>query len=557
IASVSNDSTIRLWSSETGECLFVLSGHEDFVLSARYAADGRRLVSGSKDGAIRVWDPETGTPDADWVIPRINCSRVVLSADGQQLAVMNSSRSSEICLVDAITGEKGLILDDGTSWLTDIAFSPIGELIVSSSKDKTVRLWDTSNGQLISRLSGHSNRITTCVFSPDGLQIASGDVDGIIRLWEVTTNGSSSNTQQLVAQVRTLTYCHDGLCIISDRVNGTIQRWDSFTGVSRSISLPSAPDVYSVALSPNGRWLASGIKGNIRLSNVETDVVERVLPSGTFGAVTDISFSRCGRWLVSCNDYWVTRLWDLESTDDEGKVVGEVNDQCRSRAHVVFSPVRDQIAVGLPSSPSRIRLFDPRAPDLRQPLKEVCLPGKLLSMDYSPDGQRLVLGTKASPILLWDLQSHKTKVKLEGHTDAVYSVAYSSCGKWILSGSRDKTARLWSGELDSWSCVAVVSGCSEAVTSVAWNSVAPMEFVTGCRDGSVRVWRISSTVAGEMSIHMCWSSHTGRLCAADLTFKGVVGLSPIYRKLLVQRGAIDDLLPSEEDDKGSIAVEVE
>ncbi|KAF9305584.1 hypothetical protein BGZ91_008728, partial [Linnemannia elongata] len=144
--------------------------------------------------------------------------------------------------------------------------------------------------------------------------------------------------------------------------------------------------------------------------------------------------------------------------------------------------------------------------------------------------------------------SDKPDVKLEGHTDEVYSVAYSSCGKWILSGSRDKTVRLWSGEVDSWSCVAIVSGCLEAVTSVAWNPVVPLEFVTGSDDGSVRVWRILSAEAGEVSVHMQWGSHTGQLCAADLTFKGAVGLSPIYRKLLVQRGAIDDSLLPEGDE---------
>ncbi|KAG0061519.1 hypothetical protein BGZ90_003551 [Linnemannia elongata] len=170
-------------------------------------------------------------------------------------------------------------------------------------------------------------------------------------------------------------------------------------------------------------------------------------------------------------------------------------------------------------------------------------------MDYSPDGQRLALGTSAFSILLWDLQSDKPNVKLEGHTGVVYSVAYSSCGKWILSGSRDKTARLWSGEVDSWSCVAVVSGFSEPVTSVAWNPVVPMEFVTGSDDGSVRVWRISSAKAGVISVRMHWGSHIGQLCAADLTFKGAIGLNPIYRKLLVQRGAIDNSLLPEGDDR--------
>lgn len=161
-------------------------------------------------------------------------------------------------------------------------------------------------------------------------------------------------------------------------------------------------------------------------------------------------------------------------------------------------------------------------------------------MNYSPNDQRLVFGTDASSILLWDVQSDEPDVKLENHTDAVICVAYSPSGKWIFSGSRDKTVLLWSGDVDSWSCVAVVSGCLKVITSIAWNPAVLIEFVTGSADGSVRVWRIPSAEAGGISIRMRWGSYTGQLCTADLTSKGAVGPSSLSRRLLVQRGAINE-----------------
>ncbi|OAQ32666.1 WD40 repeat-like protein [Linnemannia elongata AG-77] len=545
IASASYDSTIRLWSSDTGECLFVLNGHQAAVWSAAYSADGRRLVSGSSDGTIRVWDPETGTPEPGWVIFHFGSSRVTLSANGRQFALTAGLGGSEIRLVDAVTGEQGLILRDDIDRLTDIAVSPIGELIVSSSWDNTVRLWDSSNGQLISRMSGHRGRITSCTFSPDGLKIASGDENGIIRLWEVNTSRSSSIALELAAEVRTVVYSPDGLFIISNRLNNTLQLWGYPVGTFRSTPLTFPHNVYSTALSPNGCWFASGRTNGIHLLNAQTDVIERVLRGSTGCPIVDMSFSHCSRWLASCDGDGVTRLWDLESTIDQVKVVdGRVFlNRPNPRGYVVFSPVGDQFAVGSePGSgiPPRLRLFDARATDFRQPLKEAWITDSLRSMDYSPDGQRLVLGTEASSVLIWDLRSDKPDVILEGHTDEVNSVACSPCGKWIISGSRDKTARLWSGEVDSWSCVAVVSECLDAVTSVAWNPVVPMEFVTGSADGSVRVWQVSSTEVGHLSIRMHWGSHIEQLCATDLTFKGAIGLSPIYRKLLIQRGAIGD-----------------
>ncbi|KAK3824128.1 MAG: hypothetical protein JOS17DRAFT_833659 [Linnemannia elongata] len=552
IASASDDSMIRLWSSVTGECLFVLNGHENTVMSIAYSADGRRLVSGSSDGTIRVWDPETGTPEVGWSIPNVNAMRVVISADGSQFAAMVGWMSYEIRLVDAFTGEKGLRFDDGTDWLKDIAFSPSEKLIVSSSGDDTVRLWDSSSGQLISRLSGHASCPTACTFSSNGQQIASGDRDGIIRLWEVKASRPSSLMQQLAAEVQTVAYSYDGLSITSKRTRGIIQQWNSSTGASKFIPSPPESEVSSVMVSPNGHWFAMGCwDGFIHLWNVQTDVFERALFGSILCPISDMDFSPCGRWLVSCDYIGVVRLWDLESTDDQCKVVSGKDDQYSENGSVVFSPVGDQIAVGLvldTSRSSRIRLFDPQVTGLPHLLKEVWISGTLHSMDYSPDGRRLILGTGLPWALLWDLQSDKPNVTLEGHTEEVMCVAYSSCGKWILSGSWDRTVRLWSGEVDSWTSVAVVTGCSKAVTSVAWNPVVPMEFVTGSNDGSVRVWRISNAEAGDVLVHMHWGSHIGQLCAAHLTFKGAVGLSPTYRKLLIQRGAISDSQVPERDE---------
>jgi WD40 repeat protein len=61
-ASGSNDRTIRLWAcgntEALGECLGVLTGHEDQVMSVCFSPDGHILASGSDDRTIRLWDCE-------------------------------------------------------------------------------------------------------------------------------------------------------------------------------------------------------------------------------------------------------------------------------------------------------------------------------------------------------------------------------------------------------------------------------------------------------------------------------------------------------------------
>ena len=62
IVSGSGDNTVRVWDAATGQPVHVLEGHTGGVWSVAFSADGARIVSGSVDGARIVWDAATGQP---------------------------------------------------------------------------------------------------------------------------------------------------------------------------------------------------------------------------------------------------------------------------------------------------------------------------------------------------------------------------------------------------------------------------------------------------------------------------------------------------------------
>jgi WD40 repeat protein len=60
IVSGSGDKTVRIWDAVSGAALHTLQGHTDWVRSVAFSSDGSRIVSGSDDRTVRIWDAVSG-----------------------------------------------------------------------------------------------------------------------------------------------------------------------------------------------------------------------------------------------------------------------------------------------------------------------------------------------------------------------------------------------------------------------------------------------------------------------------------------------------------------
>ena len=120
----------------------LFQGHISFVTSAAFSPNGTRIVSGSHDNTVRVWDADRGV-------------------------------------------QIGSPLQGHTDLVRSVAFSPDGTRIVSGSSDETVRVWDADRGvQIGSPLQGHTDLVTSVAFSPDGTRILSGSDVNTVRVWD-------------------------------------------------------------------------------------------------------------------------------------------------------------------------------------------------------------------------------------------------------------------------------------------------------------------------------------------------------------------------------------
>src|SRR5712672_2562985 len=159
----------------------IFHGHSQRVRSVGFSPDGSRIVSGSSDRTIRLWDAETGDAigrPLDGHYSRV--TSVAFSPDGSH--IVSGSWGSAIHLWDAETGDAiGKPLEGHSSGLNSVGFSPDGSRIVSGSSDNTIRLWDAQTGGAIGKpLEGHSRDVNSVAISPDGSRLVSGSLDKTI-----------------------------------------------------------------------------------------------------------------------------------------------------------------------------------------------------------------------------------------------------------------------------------------------------------------------------------------------------------------------------------------
>jgi WD domain, G-beta repeat len=113
--------------------------HTHWVQCVAYSPDGKKLVTCSQDGSVKLWDAETRRELRSYTGHTDAVRAVAIAPDNKTVA--SAGGDKEIKLWDAETGKDIRGLTGHTEFLTSIAFSPDGKHLVSGSEDKTIRIW--------------------------------------------------------------------------------------------------------------------------------------------------------------------------------------------------------------------------------------------------------------------------------------------------------------------------------------------------------------------------------------------------------------------------------
>jgi WD40 repeat protein len=470
IVSGSDDLTVRVWDAESGAELACLRGHTDKVTSVAMSPDGRRIASGSCDKTLRVWDAESGAELACLRGHTHEVKSVKFSPDG--LRIVSGSNDETVRVWDAESCAELACLRGHTNQVTSVTTSPDGLRIVSGSWDHTLRVWDAGSGTELACLRGHESAVFSVAYSPHGRRIVSGSIDNTLRVWDAERGAELACFRGHTGIVMTVAYSPDGRRIVSGAEDQTLRVWDAESGGELACFRGHTAWVASVATSADGLRIVSGSWDNtLRVWGAKLRAEPACLRGHT-DWVASVAMSPDGRRVVSGSRDNTVRVWDTEC----GVEVACLRGHTGWVMGVAYSPDGRRIVSAGGSDENTVRVWDAASG-----AKKACLRGHtggVWSVAYSPDGRRIVSGSADETVRVWDAESSAELVCLRGHTKGVCSVAYSPDGRRIHSGSWDGTVRVWGA--DSGECleviegrrdVAAIAGCDGGTASCRWRAL--------------------------------------------------------------------------------------
>jgi WD40 repeat protein/tRNA A-37 threonylcarbamoyl transferase component Bud32 len=390
-----DDFKIYLWDAATGIRKATLEGSTNAGLSAAFHPAGTLLASNGWEGRLRLWDAVLGRPVLSLTSVAVNDCR--FSQDGRIV----------VSLEDELTTYQ---VDPALEYRTfaHVSSEPIGYGRASIRRDgrllaactsRGVVLWDSSRGKELAFLPiGHTIHL---MFEASGALLTSGSAG--VRRWPVQLDFDRGEFH--IGPPRQLRFPRSRAGIAEDRL-GRIVALANFGAThvltpDRKFEVRPLDDVRSVAVSPDGKWLATGSHGHNGAQVWRIGDAARVADLRVEGLV-EVAFSPDGKWLLTSAS--PCRLWEVGTWREARQIRGW---------GLCFSP--DGRLLAVMDARKVIHLVETESGRMVARLESPDSCG-ITCATFSPDGSRLVVTSNDLPaaVHVWDLRAIRKRLAAIG-----------------------------------------------------------------------------------------------------------------------------------------------
>lgn len=501
VATFAGDEVFRLWGVDAQNELSSFAVDIE-PLDLLFNADGRYLAATDWDGAVSLWETESGQKVFSFTDPEEAVIDTVFRPGGERFATAGDAGSVQVWTLDR--DEPRLTLSAGEDPI--VAFSPDGRSLVSVNAAGGALLWSYAvDGPPVrypepeQGWQGIADAPTQVIsLDPEGLTVTLVSAYGEARSWDLVSNAAATVLPGDEERLAVATFSRDGRRLAIAREQAETEIWELMSDQVPRVFSGHEARVNAVAAGREGKLLASGSDDKTaRIWDLESGRLLKDL-NGHQASVNGVAFSPDHRRLATASDDHTARVWDLESGRLEQVLAGHAN----IVTDVAWSPGGGAIATA--STDGTVRVWSAAGGELRSTLDH--RGEEVRSVAFSPDGALLAtaggIGQEKGMARIWDVHSAVAITHLGDHSDLFRAVAFDPGGDLMATGGDDRTARIW--KIRSAEVVFELPGHSGTVTAVAF---APdgARLATCDVNGTVVIWDVDSgkkdfTISGSSPI---------------------------------------------------------
>lgn len=488
-------------------------------VALRLSPDGRIAINEARDRSQALCIEEYPS----------GCERFRIAARNPRATLVCFSPSSELLAI-CLPGDQGLLVIrciDGTIVckrpdvrdISALCFTVDETKLGVTQFDGTAQIIETGNGATLTTLQRHEPPDVCIAFSPLGDRVVTASDNGAVRLWNTASGAILTTMHGHQSAVQMLAFSADSRTFVS-ATSGDVRWWDAAAAADPFV-LPMPQSVYDVAFSPDGSRLAAVCLGGDRPLRIWEMATGRETFAGLDGYLSSVAFDRDGRRLLVGRStrgartelirldgsliasfpghFWRTDWVDFSAGGEFVMTLGnngvltrdfidggagrrlnlpgnEDQDGCRA----ALSPDGTILAV---AARHHVRLLNPATFETVATLEGHT--SSVYALAFSPDGRRLVTGGRDRRLCVWDVRTRTLISTMIGHTDDILAAAFNADGTRIVSGGRDRVIRVW--DAVHYDELTQLHGHTSYVYCLAF-SPDSQTLASGGGDDAVRLW---------------------------------------------------------------------
>jgi WD40 repeat protein len=297
-------------------------GHRGSCYCLSLSDDGNTLVTGSKDGKLRVFDLAAGKLAATIDASKSPIMGIALSPDGKLAATGNTT--NQVQFFDIAAGKEGAKYMGGSGHhgtVNGMAIAPDGSFVLSVADDRKVMRWDPIKAKQRAVMNKHEAPALCVAIAPDGKRCVSAGSDGTARIWNLESGDQLHVMRPGPSSVMTAAWSPDGSLVATGGNDEFVRLFNPETGEPVKDFPTGVQMLNSLAFSPDSKQLvAGGTDNNLFIWDIENPALtpansdpsqgdQRVQFKGHTNHILCVAWSKDGNRVITGSKDETVRVW--------------------------------------------------------------------------------------------------------------------------------------------------------------------------------------------------------------------------------------------------------